>query len=130
VPGVGLLIELDGRLAMIQRGVPPHQGEWTFPSGFVEIDEHVEDAAIREAHEETGLTVQLERLLSVHSFPEGPPLSGIIVFYVARPLNPEMAQAGDDALDLKFIDVDAIGELPFRTHNEALAHYRAARRTR
>lgn len=125
VPGVGLLIELPGKLAMIQRGVAPHEGEWTFPSGFVEIDERIEDAAVREAHEETGLNVRVERLLSVHSFPEGPPLSGIIVFYVARPVGTTIPIAGDDARDVRFFAIDEIGELPFRTHNEALAVYRA-----
>jgi 8-oxo-dGTP diphosphatase len=124
VPGVGLLIELDGKLALIQRGAPPHEGEWTFPSGFIEIDEHADAAAVREAFEETGLTVKLTRLLSVHSFPEGPPLSGIIVFYVAEPVGLLTLNAGDDARDVQFFDINAIGELPFRTHNEALANYR------
>jgi 8-oxo-dGTP diphosphatase len=124
VPGVGLLIEFSGKLALIQRGAPPHAGEWTFPSGFVEIDEHVETAAIREAQEETGLEVELIDLLSVHSFPEGPPLSGIIVFYVARPRDITTLCAGDDAHDVRFFGIDDIPELPFRTHNEALARYR------
>ncbi|MEQ9030974.1 MAG: NUDIX hydrolase, partial [Aggregatilineales bacterium] len=59
VPGVGLLIEMDGGIVLIQRGNPPHQGDWTLPSGFVEADESAEEAAIREAEEETGLKVEI-----------------------------------------------------------------------
>ncbi|NJM42690.1 MAG: NUDIX hydrolase, partial [Anaerolineae bacterium] len=80
VPGVGLLIEHEGQLVLIRRGHPPHVGEWALPSGFIEVDETAEQAAVREAYEETGLQVELTELFSVHSFPEGPPRSGIIVF--------------------------------------------------
>jgi ADP-ribose pyrophosphatase YjhB (NUDIX family) len=124
VPGVGVLIEHDGRLLLIQRGMPPHAGEWTFPSGFIEIDETAEDAAVREAFEETGLRIALTGLLSAHSFPEGPPVSGIILFYTAQPIDASQLAAGDDALDARFVPLHDIPELPFRTHAEALAIYK------
>jgi 8-oxo-dGTP diphosphatase len=88
-------------LSLIQRGHAPHKGEWTLPSGFIEADESAEEAAIREAREETGLKVELIELAGVNSFPEGPPTSGIIIFFRARPIGGNL-QAGDDAADVKF----------------------------
>mgnify|MGYP001027402886 FL=1 len=70
VPGVGLLIEMDAGIVLIQRGNPPHKGDWTLPSGFVEADESAEEAAIREAEEETGLKVEIVEMAGVNSFPE------------------------------------------------------------
>lgn len=120
VPTVGVLIEQDDGLVLIQRGGPPHQGRWTFPSGYVEADERLEEAAVREAEEETGLKVQVLELIDVNSYPEGPPASGIMVFYRAHPMGGSL-RAGDDAVDARVFKPDEIPVLPFRTHREALA---------
>ncbi len=122
VPGVGLLIEMDGGLVLIQRGNPPHKGEWTLPSGFVEADESAEEAALREAEEETGLKVQIIELAGINSFPEGPPVSGIMIFFRLRPVGGEL-QAGDDASAAKVFQPDEIPLLPFRTHREIVAEW-------
>ncbi len=122
VPGVGLLIEKDGGLVLIKRGHPPHKDEWTLPSGFVEADESAEEAAIREAEEETGLVVEIIELAAINSFPEGPPVSGIMIFYRMRPVGGEL-KAGDDAVDAKVFMPDEMPLLPFRTHREMAAEW-------
>lgn len=124
IPAVGILIEAEDGLVLIQRGQPPEVGEWALPSGFVEADESVEEAAIREAHEETGLEIVLRDMVGVFSFPDGPPTSGIIVFYRARIVGGTL-HAGDDARDARIFAPNAIPELPFRTHRQALARWRA-----
>ena len=64
VPGVGVLVEMAsslGRgngLVLIRRGQPPFVGRWALPAGFIEEDESVEQAAVRECKEETGLDVE------------------------------------------------------------------------
>jgi ADP-ribose pyrophosphatase YjhB (NUDIX family)/ribosomal protein S18 acetylase RimI-like enzyme len=122
VPAVGILIEMDGGVVLIRRGQPPHQGEWTLPSGFIEADESAEEAAIREAEEETGLQVEIIDLAGINSFPEGPPTSGIIIFFRARPLGGEL-RGGDDALEAKVFPADSMPRLPFRTHREVMASW-------
>jgi len=122
VPGVGLLIEMDGGVVLIQRGHPPHQGEWTLPSGFVEADESAEEAAIREAEEETGLKVDIIELMGINSFPEGPPVSGIMIFYRMKPIGGDL-QAGDDAAAVKVFQPEDTPLLPFRTHREIMAEW-------
>ena len=123
VPGVGVLIEHEGRLALIRRGHPPHQGQWALPAGFIEADESVEHAAVREAREETGLNIELDELFGVYSFPEGPPRSGLIIFYLARPTNPADLQAGDDASEAAFFLPADLPVIAFRTHREVLARW-------
>ena len=122
VPGVGLLIEKDGGLVLIKRGHPPHQDEWTLPSGFVEADESAEEGAIREAEEETGLKVEIIELAAINSFPEGPPVSGIMIFYRMRPIGGEL-QAGDDAVDARVFLPEDMPRLPFRTHREMVVEW-------
>lgn len=122
VPGVGLLIEMDGGLVLIQRRNPPHQDEWTLPSGFVEADESAEEAAVREAEEETGLKVEIIELAGINSFPEGPPVSGIMIFFRMRPVGGTL-QADDDAKAVKVLQPDAMPLLPFRTHREIVAEW-------
>lgn len=124
VPGVGLVIEMDGGIVMVQRGHPPHQGEWALPSGFVEADESAEEAAIREAEEETGLKIEIIELAGINSFPEGPPISGIMIFYRARPVGGDL-RAGDDASAVRVFLPDELPRMPFRTHREMMADWLA-----
>ena len=126
VPGVGVLIEHESGIVLVKRGNPPHQGEWTLPSGFVEADESAEEAAVREAEEETGLKVEIIEMAGINSFPEGPPVSGIMIFFRVRPVG-GILQAGDDAADAKVFLPDELPRLPFRTHREILAQWQALR---
>src|SRR5438132_388640 len=60
------LDEEDLRVLLIERELPPFRGDWALPGGFVRIDETLEEAALRELGEETGLErVYLEQL---HAF--------------------------------------------------------------
>lgn len=122
VPAVGILIEMDGGIVLIRRNNPPHQGRWALPSGYIESDESAEDAAVREAFEETGLHVELIELAGVNSFPEGPPISGLMVFYRARPLSGDL-RGGDDASEAQVFQPEDLPLLPFRTHREAVSQW-------
>src|SRR5680860_993581 len=99
-----IIICLDGnagKVVMIERRHPPHG--WALPGGFVDVGETLEAAAIREAKEETGLDVKLERLLGCYSDPSrddrGHTVSAV---FVAR-ASGEPA-AADDAKSVVAID--------------------------
>lgn len=128
VPAVGIIIEAEGGIVLIRRLNPPHRGQWALPSGFVEADESAEEAAAREAEEETGLKVEVLELFGVNSFPEGPPLSGIMIFYRARPLSGDL-RGGDDAIEARVFQPADLPLLPFRTHREAIAQWLARGQT-
>ena len=129
VPGVGVLVEMqasptgEAGIVLVRRGQPPFVGWWALPAGFIEEDESVEQAAVRECKEETGLDIELLELFGVYSFPEGPGQSGIIIFYRARPVGGEL-RAGDDAQDVGVFPPDRFPEeRAFRTHREVVARW-------
>src|SRR3972149_6820264 len=64
---VGVVVEKEGRIVLAKRGHEPNYGVWSFPSGFADAGEVLEDAARREVEEETGLSVRIDRLLGVYS---------------------------------------------------------------
>jgi ADP-ribose pyrophosphatase YjhB (NUDIX family) len=63
--GVGAVIVDAGRVALVRRGQPPLLGEWSIPGGVLEVGETLREGAMREAHEETGLTVDAGELLGI-----------------------------------------------------------------
>jgi ADP-ribose pyrophosphatase YjhB (NUDIX family) len=66
---VAAAIPLDGqnRVILLRRGFDPGRGLWTFPGGFVDLGESVEEAARREAQEELGIDIELGPLVGVYS---------------------------------------------------------------
>lgn len=84
-----LFSPLDGTLhvLLIRRGRWPFEGFWAIPGGFVEIDESLEDAAVRELFEETGLAdVPLQQLQAFGDPGRDPRTRVITVTYVAKGL--------------------------------------------
>jgi len=78
----GTIFELDGGVVLIQRSIEPGYGKWTFPGGFVERGEVAEDAARREALEETGVEIEVTGIVGLYTY-EGQ-IPAIAVF-AARP---------------------------------------------
>src|SRR5262245_41235664 len=77
---VAALIEYDGRMLMGRRSRhSASPGKWSFPAGFVDRGERVEDALVREAREETGLEVRIEGLLGIYSATGNPVVLAVYV---------------------------------------------------
>jgi 8-oxo-dGTP diphosphatase len=75
--------EPDGRVWLLRRGFEPSAGLWTFPGGFVDLGESVEQAARRETREELEIDVRLTGLVGVYSRPQD---RVVLVVYDAVPL--------------------------------------------
>lgn len=116
-----VLALVDEKLVLVKRGIEPQMGRWAFPSGFVDRGESVEDAAVREFKEETGLDASLERLIGVYS-DTGSPV--VLVVYKAGVVGGTM-QAGHDADDAALFDPDRLPDLPFPHDDRILADWRA-----
>jgi 8-oxo-dGTP diphosphatase len=96
-----VIIRKDGSFVLIKRKKEPFKDYWAIPGGFVEYGEKVEEAAIREAKEETGLDVELKRIVGVYSDPSRDPRGHVIsIAYLAREIGGKM-RAGDDAKLIK-----------------------------
>src|SRR4051812_3054373 len=70
---VDVVIPSEQGVVLVRRGSEPFEGRWALPGGFVEGGETVRQAAVREAAEETGLTVEVSRLVGVYSEPDRDP---------------------------------------------------------
>lgn len=94
---VDLIIEMpDGEVLLIERGNPPFG--WALPGGFVDYGESCEQAAVREALEETSLDVALRRQLGVYSDPQRDPRHHTVTtVFLAHPKPGQIPRAGDDA---------------------------------
>ena len=78
---VGTIIaDEENRVVLVKRAIEPGYGKWVFPGGYVDRGEEVQAAAVREAREETGLDVRLDRLINIYSYAGRIP---VIVVYAA-----------------------------------------------
>lgn len=85
---------------MIKRKNEPYKGFWAFPGGFVEYGETVEEAALREVREETGLEIQITNLLGVYSKVDRDPRFHVVtICYVGHWISGEL-KAETDAIDV------------------------------
>ncbi len=109
---VDVVIPSGRGIVLIRRASDPFEGQWALPGGFVEIGETVEAAATREAAEETGLAVELARLVGVYSDPERDPRGhNVSVAYLARVIGGALI-AATDAAEVAVLDPDSV-ELAF-----------------
>ena len=103
------------KVLLIQRGEPPFVGAWALPGGFVQMDETLEAAALRELEEETGLTrLYLEQLYSFGD-PGRDPRGRVVTvaYYALVRLADHAARAASDASAAAWFPVGALPELAF-----------------
>ncbi len=118
---VDIIIRLHNpSFILIRRRNPPYG--WALPGGFVDVGETLEHAAIREAQEETGLSVTLETLLGCYSDPERDPRGHTVsVVYIAS--GSGVPQAADDAIELALFSLDKLPETLAFDHRQILTDY-------
>jgi ADP-ribose pyrophosphatase YjhB (NUDIX family) len=119
---VGTIIVNDcDEVVLVRRAIQPGYGKWVFPGGFVDRGEAVLSAALREAREEAGLEIRIDRLLNVYSYPG---LAPVIIVYVATMTGGTLA-VDDEGLEAQFFRAEAIpwDELAFRSTQEALREF-------
>ncbi|MBV9454680.1 MAG: NUDIX hydrolase [Rubrobacter sp.] len=93
----------EGHVLLIRRASDPYKGYWALPGGFVEVGETLEDAAVREAEEETGVKVEVVRLVGVYSDPDRDPRGhNVSCAYLAHVLEGELS-AASDASEVSFV---------------------------
>ena len=125
IPTVDIIIEIKGKnglegIILIKRKNPPHG--WALPGGFVDIGESLEEAAVREAKEETSLDVKLISQFHTYSDPKRDPRKHTIsTVYVAAAQGRPIAQ--DDAQDIGIFTEEEINFPLAFDHQKILADY-------
>ena len=116
VPTVGVVCLRGEEVLLIKRGTPPRLGQWSVPGGRLEWGETLQDAALRELKEETGVDAELLGLIDVIDgvFPARPggeiTRHYVLIDYAARWTGGE-PMAGDDAAEARFVSRDEAMEL-------------------
>ncbi len=115
------LVPYQGGLVMVRRTIEPGFGLWVVPGGFVDLGETVEEAVVREAQEEAGVTVRVVRLQNVYSYRHSRTV--VIAFeteYISGTLAP-----GDEESEVRSFAPHEIPweEIAFSSSREALKEY-------
>lgn len=125
-----IVVERPGKngreVLLIKRGKDPFKGKWALPGGFVETDEEVATAALRELKEETNIDLRKrEELTFIDYFdaPDRDPRGRLISFAFGIKLAAETdAKGGDDASDAQWFPLDDLPDLAF-DHRTILARW-------
>jgi 8-oxo-dGTP pyrophosphatase MutT (NUDIX family) len=106
-PGVcGVVVNDAGRVLVGRRG---DDGSWFFPGGAIDLGENAAAAVIREVGEETGLEVEIERLLGVHcepalrSYPNGDQTKGVVSYFRCVPVGGTIRPDGEETTGLRWL---------------------------
>ena len=115
------IVEIEEKIVLLQRGIPPGFGKWVIPGGFVDLGEPVPVAAVRETWEEVCLKVEIVDLVGVYSYPQTP----VVVIVYAAVVRDGILQAADESLAAGMF---APGEIPweklaFSSTRDALRDY-------
>ncbi len=109
----------DGRVILLKRAQRDRaHGLWILPGGHVDRGEVAEEAALREVAEETGLQVELDRLLGVYTYPDNPV---VLIVYLAHPTGGQLLP-GQEALDIDLFEPANIpwDELGYQSTGQAI----------
>ena len=124
-PTVDIIIRCGGKILLIERRNPP--SGWALPGGFVDYGESLEDAALREAREETGLELENLRQFRAYSDPgRDPRQHNISIVFTAEAAGQPVA--GDDAKTVQAFGLDELPAPLCFDHAQIIADYLAAKK--
>lgn len=115
---IDAIIVHDSKIVFVRRKNDPFKGMFALPGGFVEVGETTEEAAMREALEETGLSIEIVKLIGVYSEPSRDPRGHTVsICYLAKGTG--IPKAGSDAAEVALFAIDGIPKLAF-DHNHII----------
>ena len=116
---VGMIVAQEGKVLLCRRDIDPGRGLWSFPSGYVDAGEPVKVAARREVLEETGLEVEIGRLVGVYDSPNRPV---VYVVYAGRIVGGEL-RVREEVQEVGYFGLEALPELAFEHDGLILADW-------
>lgn len=127
LPVVSSILESSRQILLVKRDRAPSKGLWCLPTGFAEAGESIEQAALRELQEETGIKGKIVKLLDVDSYKSS--FYGDLLFltFVVQQSGGKLC-AGDDCSQARFWPVNKLPPLAFRSNKRALDAYIKSRK--
>lgn len=118
---VGTVTTYRDKFLLCKRAIEPQKGLWTYPAGYLENQESLEDGAKREANEEAGITIKLNRLIGTYSLTA---INQIHIIYAGEMITPEYSP-GAESLEVALFSEEEIPwhDLAFPVINWALTAY-------
>lgn len=117
---VDTVIIENSSILLIKRKNDPYQGSWALPGGFVEYGETVENAAVRETKEETGIDVKLDELVGVYSDPNRDPRGHTVTVCFLGTAIGGIVRSATDAEDARYFDLNEIKTLDLAFDHEMI----------
>ena len=108
---------------LIQRGNEPFKNKWALPGGFIEMNETLEQACIRELEEETGLEVdKMTQFKAYDAIDRDPRHRTISVVHSVELNEKHLVKGSDDAASAEWFSIDNLPELGF-DHKQILEEF-------
>jgi ADP-ribose pyrophosphatase YjhB (NUDIX family) len=101
---VGAVFEWEGKVLLCKRAIEPRLGYWTFPAGFMEMNETAAEGAVRESWEEARARIEVIDLLGTYDIPH---IGQVYLLYRARMLGPEFAP-GPESEEVALFDWEEV----------------------
>jgi 8-oxo-dGTP diphosphatase len=122
LPVVSTILAEERNVLLVKRGNRPYRGKWCLPSGFAETDETIEDAALRELKEETGVEGEIVGLVDVDSC--GNYFYGDLIFITFEAVQTGgRLSAGSDGAAVKYFPLERVPRLAFSSNSKAIRSY-------
>ena len=109
--GVGGAVVRDGELLLVRRASRHGRGNWQLPGGFIEPDETIEQAVLREVLEEAGVTAEVQGVLGLRNRYDPESGNGVYVVLLLRPVSGEPKADGQEVDRAEFFTLERIREL-------------------
>jgi ADP-ribose pyrophosphatase YjhB (NUDIX family) len=109
----GVVLRRDGKFCLLRRALRPGRGKWTFPGGFVDLDEEPAAAALREAVEETGYPAEIGELVGVYGSLGPRNKRVVIVVYAGRVTGPRGEPSGHGVEEVRELGWFTAEEIPW-----------------
>ncbi|MBI2848789.1 MAG: NUDIX domain-containing protein [Chloroflexi bacterium] len=104
-----MIVAQEENILLVRRGIEPRWGQWSFPSGYVDVGEDPRETACREVQEETNLKVKVTGLVGVYP---NPSYSVILIVYRGS-ISHSQPSPGEEALDVGFFPINNLPPLAF-----------------
>ncbi len=115
-----IIITDDGKVVLVKRSFDPYKDYWALPGGIVEYGETVEDAVAREAKEETGFYIKIEKLVGVYSDPKRDPRGHFVsVCFLSKIVGGELT-ISEETKEVKLFSRDELKSLKFAFDHEKI----------